>query len=233
MRTLKLSDYIESYYYGKEGETLFHVPYPQKFGKIGDNSRDLIMTRDLQESSLDDRSLVLVSAMVSENYIDRILKLLLPTFKTDRAGGASDKINLLGAFNLLPRHLITATELLNKTRNQFAHNLMLSSFAQLDQHKPALIHGMRSICRTCHIQVGAGDNETKELFEVMFKMATTGIHYYEENVRFYTEFTRTMPFIKAIGEMQTAEVRSYNDALLEALRKHQSAPNLDDPPSVM
>lgn len=229
MATLKLSDRFEAYYYGTEGETLFHQPYPTKFGIIPDDSRDPIAARD---GNLDDRSLALVSAMISENYVDRMLKLLLPTFTLNRQGGASMKINLLAAFGIIPKHLLTAAQLLNQTRNEFAHHLQLTSFAQLDNHKPMLTDAMRGLCKSRKILVGQGPDEVPRLFEVMFAMATTGVLHFEENVRFHTNFTRTMPFIKAIGEVQAAEVRQHNDTLLEALRLHQSAPNRDDPSSV-
>jgi hypothetical protein len=231
MAILKLSDYLEAYYYGTEGETLFHQPYPTKFGKLHDNSRDPILARN-KTPNQDDRSLALVSAMVSENYIDRMLKLLLPSFEFRREGAASMKISLLAAFAIIPKHLTSAAQLLNKTRNEFAHNLQLTSFAELDDHKPELTKSMRGLCKSRKILVPESSREVPELFEVMFKMATTGILYFEENVRFYTEFTRTLPFIKAIGEMQNVEVRRHNDALLEALRQHQSAPIRDEPPAV-
>ena len=92
MTTLKLSDHFEAYYYGLEGETLFHKPYPTKLGIIADNPLGPIVARD---RNLDDRSLALVSAMISENYIDPMLKLLLPSFTLERQGSASMKINLL------------------------------------------------------------------------------------------------------------------------------------------
>lgn len=231
MATIKLSDYLEAFYYGTEGETLFHQPYPKKFGILHDDSRDPILARNKNQNQ-DDRSLALVSAMTSENYIDRMLKLLLPSFEFRREGAASMKISLLTAFNIIPKHLTNAAQLLNKTRNEFAHNLQLTSFAELDDHKPELTKSMRGLCKSRKIRVPGGTKEVPELFEVMFKMATTGILYFEENVRFYTEFTRTMPFIKAIGEMQNVEVRQHNDALVEALRQHQSAPIRDEPPAI-
>jgi len=231
MAILYLSDLLETLYHGKEGETLFHKPYPTKLGAVYDDSREPIRARNLKQN-LDDRALALVSAMTSENYIDRMLKLLLPTFKSRREGAASTKINLLAAFNIIPRHLTTAAQLLNDTRNEFAHNLQLTSFADLDNEKPDLTKRMRGLCKSRKIDVPADENEVTELFEVIFRMATTGILYFEENVRFYTEFTRTMPFIKAIGDMQSDEVRQHNDTLLEALRLHQSAPNRDEPPAI-
>lgn len=229
MATLKLSDYLKTYYYGEAGETLFCEPYPTKIQLQQDSSRDLIVTRN---ESLDDRSLALVSAMISENYVDRMLKLLLPTFEAKREGAASMKINLLAAFNIVPTHLTTAADLLNKTRNQFAHHLDLTSFAGLDHHAPALVNRMRDLCKKRKIQIPQGPDEVNALFSVIFKLATTGILYYEENVRFYTEFTRTPGFIKTIGEIQSTDVKQHNEMLLEALRQHQSAPNRDDPPFV-
>lgn len=225
---MKLSDFFAQYYWGQEGETLFCRPFPTKFIAC-DATADLIKQRF---PNADDRSFALVSAMISENYVDRIVKLLVPSFTFDREGAASRKINLLAAFNIIPRHLTEAASLLNKTRNAFAHNLQISSFAELDTHKPALTNSIRSLSRTRNIDVAGTKEEVPALFEVIFTMATSGIFRYEENVRYYTDFIRTPPFIQMIGQLQSAEVQRYNETMLEALRRHQSQPNRDIPPSV-
>jgi hypothetical protein len=223
---MKLSEIVEQYYLGPEGETLFCSPYQRKIAVL-DTSHDLIKKRKVNS---DDRSFALVSAMISENYVDRILKLLLPTFALDREGAAARKINLLASFNIIPRHLTEAAMLLNKTRNAFAHNLDIATFSELDTHKSDLTKSMRSLCRLRKIPVESAD--VSVLFEVIFKMATSGIVKYEENVRFYTNFIRTPAFIKVIGDIQSAEVKQHNEIMLEALRLHQSQPNRDDPPAV-
>jgi hypothetical protein len=224
---MKISQHFEQYYYGPEGETLFFRPYPTKIG-VNDPMFDLIYKRD---ENLDDRSLALVSAMISENYIDRILTLLLPKFKLDRQGAASTKISLLAAFEIIPGHLTTAARLLNQTRNEFAHHLDLTSFSNLDHHKPEITRSMRGLCKTRKITMRHADGEVRGLFEAMFQMATAGVRRYEENVRFYAEFTRTQQFMTAIEEVHLTDVRNHNNAFREALRQHQSAPNRDNPPA--
>jgi hypothetical protein len=224
----KLSEFLEQYYYGPEGETLFYRPYQRKI-VVHDDLFDLIFSRD---ENLDERSLALVSAMISENYIDRILKLLLPTFELNRQGAASSKISLLAAFNIIPKHLTNAAVLVNKTRNEFAHNLNLTSFSELDHHKPEITRKMRDLCKSRKMAVHDTNSEIRTLFDVIFQMATAGIIRFEENVRFYAEFTRTPQFIKAIENIHSTEVRSHNNALMEALQAHQSAPIMDGPPAI-
>lgn len=223
MATQKLSDFFEAYYYGKEGETLFWQPFPTKI-VVHDNSLDLVFSRS---DDLDDRSVALVSAMISENYIDRMLKLLLPSFSLDRQGAASKKIDLLTAFNIIPKHLTKAAQLLNQTRNEFAHHLKLTSFAELDNHKPSLTKAMRGLCQSRNLRVPQDSGEVSRLFEIIFQMATTGINRFEENVRFYTNYTRTQPFIKLIGDLQESEVRQHNQIFIDVLRQHQSSPKND------
>jgi hypothetical protein len=82
--------------------------------------------------------MALLSALVCEKYIDRILGLLMPRYKSVLLGDQANvtfsiKIKILEALDVIPRHITRAAHLVRSVRNQFAHELDLDALMGLPE----------------------------------------------------------------------------------------------------
>lgn len=99
-----------------------------------DQSFDLSDELNALESSTDDRTLILVSAIIIENQIEVLLKILFPEYRNLTDNNSKEltfsmKTNLLKSFQLCDNDLFVKTNVIRKIRNRFAHDL---SFRELE-----------------------------------------------------------------------------------------------------
>lgn len=215
-----LASEIIAFINGTPGETLFHTPLPGKLLEQDDVVEMMRKIRDTQDS----RSFVLVSAMVTETYVERLLSLLLPKYSLEHQL-ASKKIALLASFEIIPKHITDAALAINQVRNKFAHDLQIVSFAELAKKFPNIITQLRAIA------LSAGNSPTANtttdaalLFDGASFVATQGLRRYQENVRFYASFVRSEGFMNSLTEQHEREMLLYRAAVSLALEEQQKKP---------
>ena len=96
------------------------------------NQSEYLNALDL--SSENDRAFILISAVALEDQIYKILKSLLPLIKCledNKEFTFSFKINLLKSFDLYNPRVFDFLHLIRKIRNNFAHDLTISEFENL------------------------------------------------------------------------------------------------------
>ena len=94
------------------------------------------------KSTGDDRSYVIMSALIVEYLSDNLLELLLRHYeKLLKANNLtfSDKVGLFSSVGLIPKHIITCVSPIRRIRNEFSHTLELDSLDKIsDKWKDAL-----------------------------------------------------------------------------------------------
>lgn len=215
---MKLSDWLEQYIYGVPGETLFHKPFPHKVTEFDDAATLLKRMID----SGDQRAHAIVAALISETYVDRLLCLLLPSYPLE-GEQATRKIKLLTAFEIIPKHLTEAADLLQRVRNKFAHHLEIASFDEFKDRFPKDVERLQSFAGRRGLR-SRGLNDVSLLFEDVTTVAIAGLKQYIENVRYYTSLIRSKEFIETLSDQHAVEHQNHLKIVLEALKAYQSAP---------
>ena len=209
----KVSEIYDAYFNGVKGKTIFSTAFGQSLFEGQENPR--------LESKVpfdgDDRSMTLVSAMVSEAYIDRLLCILLPKYDRliDMANNFtfSTKIRLLESFEIVPSHLIRAADLVRLVRNQFAHDLNVSALRQVD---PKILNKLRSLCEERKIRRNTGPEDVRVLFDDISYMATTVLYAYRENLKLFATAVRSPAFSDALESAHIAARKVELDVILKS-----------------
>jgi hypothetical protein len=207
-----LSEILDMYFHGEEGKTIFCRPFNRDLLDVDDASALLKKVHDAG----DERSMVLVSAMMCETYIDRLLSILLPKYSRlldDSANFTfSTKIKLLESFEIVPLHLTRAADLVRQVRNEFAHNLKVSSLSDVD---PKIIRKLHGLYVERKIRTDAGPDDISNLFSIVSYLATSVLYAYRESLRYFSVAVREPQFIESLA----AEHMAKHQAVIKALTK--------------
>jgi hypothetical protein len=188
---------------GELGESVFYQPFfdfrtgievrqemPDLFGKA--------------EKSGDERSYVLVNALIIEYYLDRLLKAIFPKFNklTKRQEITfSVKILLVESLDFIPYHIIQCCDCVKGIRNQFAHNLKINNIEEISEDRKQFLKQLYSfIWGDCEKET------TKELFRSISFMAINGLSAYEPNIKFLRKKIDTPEFIMSLYTESEKEV---------------------------
>ena len=180
---------------GEKGESLFIEPFTD-FHKLAEWNVEVPELFKKMESTGDDRSFAIVSALVIEHHIDRFLQIWIPGYnKLSERFTFSLKIDLLDALKLIPHHILRCTECIRKVRNDFAHHLDLDSFKRINQ-------GNRDRLRTLYEELyGHSTSQGKSIRELFNKVAfvgISGIRAYEPNIIILQEVIQSDEFLEKL-----------------------------------
>lgn len=223
---MKLSELFDMYYNGPVGETIFSTPFT---GFHTDSLPDdaVKMLKQLNATG-DDRSKVLVSALVCEVYIDRLLGILLPGYKElieDKEFPLSRKIKLLRAFKIIPLHLTQAADLLRKVRNEFAHDLDIDSIEKIpDKLKQAL----KGLYLARKIRMDGGPEDIKVVFMGIAQMATNSLYSYKECLTQFNRATRTHEFAVDLATKHKRHNEAVRQKLVRDAMSKRTSPEFEE-----
>lgn len=172
-------------------------------------------TKDLN----DHRLLALVTALIIENRIDRILTILLPQY--DALSDSSDfsfsmKINLLKAFAIIPNELLAAAHILKRVRNEFAHHLEFTTFDQLPPKIRSTLVGFRhEVYQNWETQEqrNAANTDIAKTFNDLSFYCIGGIDAFYPTVKRYVQLSRSNELVNHV--YQTAKLDS--DLIIAAI----------------
>ncbi|CAH1070285.1 conserved hypothetical protein [Candidatus Nitrotoga sp. 1052] len=208
-----LSEIMDMYFHGEEGKTIFSHPFNRSLLEEDDASKLLKKVHDAG----DDRSMVLVSAMVCETYIDLLLAILLPKYSRllDGAGNFtfSTKIKLLDSFEIIPSHLTRAADLVRQVRNEFAHNLEVSSLSDVD---PKIFRKLRGLYDERKIRTDIGPDDLSNLFSTVSYLATSVLYAYRESLHRFAAAVRQPEFANGLAAQHLSE----HKVVIKALTEH-------------
>ena len=121
---------------GPAGETLFwHTKEWIVAKSVPAIQADLDNTWHHYRDITDDRLVALVAALCVEGAVDALLEAMAPgvaTLKNDTDFKFSVKIKFARSLQLLPARVLTACDLVRQIRNEFAHNVALRRFEDLE-----------------------------------------------------------------------------------------------------
>jgi hypothetical protein len=189
---------------GRKGESLFSEPLLRYFRE---NPLPELFSKT--QSLNDDRLLAIVTALIVEDRIDAALSSFLPRYarlvdQTDFT--FSMKISLVEALAQIPPMLTRAATIMRKIRNEFAHNLEITSFTQV---KPALMVDLKNL--RANIYGGVGDKFLEPLptlveeYKALAFVCITGLDAYRENMSYLAKHISTPDFIEALYKKSQGE----------------------------
>ncbi len=145
----------------------------------------------------DHRLLAVVTALLIENRLDKILKLLLPKYSklTDQTAFTfSMKIRMLEAFNLIPQQLLEAAHILRKIRNEFAHNLEITTFDQIGSKFQKSLKNFRNKAyknREKTEQYEQANSDLHHSFKQVSFYCIAGLDVYQPNIDEFNSIIRS------------------------------------------
>ncbi|HYP38760.1 MAG TPA: hypothetical protein VEX13_00230 [Chloroflexia bacterium] len=185
---------------GYEGESLFTKPFVNS-SRIHQHNLELDKRALELVPPGDERSYVLVSALVVENSIGRFLQAWLPGY--EKLSGNRDfitssmKMDLVSASRLIPPHIMVCCNVIRRVRNAFAHNLEIDTLDKLDQsHKDILRNTYEAVynrSRQSGAQTAKGKT-VRQLFDGVY-FISLGITHYEENITVLREAIQSEEFL--------------------------------------
>ena len=197
---------------GPEGESLFstplmkffrHNPLPELFRKV--------------DGLEDDRLLAIVTALIVEDRIDAALRSFLPRYTrlTEKSEFTfSLKIALLEGLGMIPSKLLNAATLVRKIRNEFAHDLEIQSFTQLEQK---LLNQLKTLRSNVYGDVADTERRPKatlaEEYKALAFFCITGLDAYRANLAYLYAHIFNNSFISSL----LAKCAGENKAELEAV----------------
>lgn len=219
---LKLSDIMKAQYEGLKGETIFAEPYVNLLDhEAATKSRDTFVRLGAYK---DDRSMALIAAMVCEAYIDRLLSSIMPGYVKNIAKNSnftfSSKIKILQAFDIVPRHLCKAADLVREVRNEFAHNLDIDALESID---PKIIDRLVSYTASRNVEY-VSLKDCRATYDFAVQCATSGLAGYLVNVRDFNSAVRQPDFESMLNTVNQQRRKVHIDAIMQ----HLTTPPVED-----
>jgi hypothetical protein len=170
-------------WFGEEGKSTFVEPFIDP--ELSPNQLPAFLQK--LEATGDQRSFVILSAVIVELYLDSLLDCIMSGYRKlaeKRDFTFSLKLSLLRALGLIPPHIVEVADLIRKVRNEFAHNFDCDHLDRLDA---GLRQAMEQRVRNLY-----GDREpyitsTREMFKALTFFVLAGFSAYKPNFRILKE----------------------------------------------
>lgn len=155
------------------------------------------------EATGDDRSLVLVGAMLIEQDVESLLRILIPGYNKlveHNNFTFSMKILLLRSFKAIPNRLILLADGVRNLRNTFAHDLSGDNLISLSTTKHlAPIRSLRGTLIAIGADVSEADN--RAVVKAAIVLATTGMAGFIPQMQRLNDFLRSPRLAPALSAM--------------------------------
>jgi len=188
---------------GGKSSTLFYKPLPI-ISDLGDWNSQVPEFFQRIEKSGDDRSYAILSAIIVEHHVIRMLKLIMPRFDDfakNHESSFSMKLDLLRSLSFIPEHLLVCGDAVRIVRNEFAHNLDIESLDGIRQStKDKLKSAFNAIPDIEKISGTIARKTVREILSWVAQCAVVGIRIYESNVRLLMESIRSETFLSQLEQ---------------------------------
>ena len=192
-----------SFLKGEKGRTVFFKPFPI-VSELGDwNSQVPGFFRRIEKSG-DDRSYAILSAIIVEYHVERMLRLVMPRFDElakKHEVPFSLKLDLLRCLSLIPDQILACGDVVRSVRNEFAHNLAIRS---LNGMRQSTTDKLRSAYNAIpDIRKIAGKAEGKAVRNILgwvVQYAIIGVRIYESNVKLLVESIHSEAFLAQLEQ---------------------------------
>ncbi len=185
--------------YGPKGETLFSEPFPL-VSDVGEWNSQMPAFFHRVERSGDDRSYAIISAILVEYQVDRILKLIMPGFRRfaeNRDVTFSMKLSLLKSLSLIPEQFIAWADAIRTVRNEFAHDIQVESLEKMGKKaRDRLMSAYQDIPDMKVAKEKA--KTTRQFLGVTLQAVVFGLRMYESNIMLLVETIRSSEFLEQL-----------------------------------
>lgn len=196
---------------GDQGESLFHKPLMKML-----TEQEVPALLKKVEGEDDHRLIALVTAMLVEDRIDKILSAFLPKYEILIGDGRgltyAKKVDLLEASNLIPPMFVKIARCLGAIRNKFAHKIQITGFEELPSH----MHGeIKSFSEQIypHEKEAIKNEPLAKGFSRLSFYCIAGIDTYIVGVDFLRKEFSTDEFVTNLEE----KVRKQDQAMLDEI----------------
>ena len=174
---------------GPPNESLFHQFEGHGALYISQDAAQQQITQlvDNLSNESGERAIVTVCALVIENAVDSLLLAIMPGYgdlQDDRDFTLSMKIATARALRLIPSHILACADFIRKVRNDFAHSLELTSFAQMSAERRQVA---RSWVHQLHTTMPVPDAD-RDVFRVLSGLVAMALFGYSRHVVLLREF---------------------------------------------
>lgn len=176
---------------GPGGETIFH----RGFASLRPNELPILFKQ--VEDLHDHRLLALVTALIVEDRLDKLLAAFCPRYKR-RSFNYARKIEMLEALSLIPYKITDACKIVGSIRNSFAHNLDHTNYADVAEETfreaMALLKGVK--------EDWGNESASEEAFSTNFRnlsfFVIVGLDSYYTNILKLRQKISTPEFISSL-----------------------------------
>lgn len=202
----------KGFFDGEEGESLFNKPF---FDVISENNVPELFKK---VDGLDDhRLLAIVTALLVENRVDAILKLVFPRYKLlleKQEFTFSMKLTILEALRYLPSSIVKASHAIRKVRNAFAHNMNLVHFDDLEDKvkKRVMVSSWNQTYGQAHKEL---PDDLHTVFKNISFYSVFGLDTYMSNISAFHSKVYTPDFINTLKN----DISRRSNELLETVSK--------------
>lgn len=177
------------------------------------NSNSWIHFERFSESG-DDRSKSVLAGIIVEHHLDRLLKLLFVDYKflTVRSDFTfSFKISILKSLRLIPDNIVTMCDCVRKVRNEFAHNLVISSINEVNKKLHNQIHQL-------YVENTQTNNEVPLIkkFTSIYNLGSGGLRSFEQNIRLLREKIDEPDFEEDLHRINEKGTEEFHNSLIAA-----------------
>lgn len=197
---------------GKPGESLFWM------GMFDLTSRENELPELFRKvkGMSDHRLLAIVTALIVEDRLDKILSSFLPRYsvfeKTDFT--FSMKIRLLEALNFIPPLITAAAHCLREIRNEFAHHLEFTKFSELGSKVQTKLRVQRATAYEGMEKPDRPEGELHEAFHELSFFCIACLDSYTVNVRLLREHLDHPSFVKRLHDECRLRTRNVIDEVI-------------------
>jgi hypothetical protein len=154
----------------------------------------------------DERSFVLLMAMVVEFHLDSVIKAFFPKhviLLENLSFTFSLKIDLIKSLVIIPESVITFTDLIRRIRNEFAHNINIDKLEELKENTKGrkLINKLDNLCVQFKDEMtysNDGNNSYREKFKDIADFANNALREYEPSIALLRNEIEGKEFIDSI-----------------------------------
>ncbi len=201
-----MQNFKEKFSNGIEKEILFDEPY-NELGNLITRTNELPELFLKMQKTGDDRSFVIISALVLESILDKFLENYIPKYKKlleDEENFAfSTKINLIKSMDLIPSIILSCAQSIRKIRNIFAHDLEFDSLEKIEKEANSI--------KTQYNQIyskkgkNSSNKKNREIFSEIASFSILGIMAYTPNIAIFNKKIRSEKFKKELNEESKKE----------------------------
>jgi hypothetical protein len=161
-----------------------------------------------------DRSRTILCTLVLESLTDKLLGHLIKDYESflkDTNPSFYIKLSLLNSFDLIAEQIFKSIECLRKIRNEFAHNLNIDKFDDLNEK---VISKINQTVQLTTYENGRTDYDTleKKISSIEFH-AIVGLDIYEPNLRLLSEQINSEEFKYRLNAEYKRRLREQHDIL--------------------